>query len=294
MPVSLPRIAVVIACHNRRAQTLACLNGLHAGNVDRHGQAIANLQVILVDDGSSDGTATAVSAAFPSTAILRGDGNLFWNRAMHWGLTRARVMQPDYYLWLNDDVRLNQDVLARLLATEVQVSAMSANGVIVVGSTADQTGRRSYGGALRTSAWRRFHFAPVFDAEQPIACTVLNGNCVLIPAAVFERVGNLDPAFEHAMGDTDYALRAHQAGVGVWLAPGFIGTCGTQPVVWQDTARPINERWANLRSRKGLPPQSWWHFTRRHAGWLAPLYFLSPYVKFWIQAARQRLRRQTS
>ena len=39
--------------------------------------------------------------------------------------------------------------------------------------------------------------------------------------------GNIDPVFEHAMGDTDYALRAGAAGVPVYVASGYVGLCST-------------------------------------------------------------------
>jgi GT2 family glycosyltransferase len=95
------------------------------------------------------------------------------------------------------------------------------------------------------------------------------------------KVGNLDPTFEHAMGDTDYALRARRAGVRAYVAPGIAGYCSVNPLKgsYFDRSLPLHRRWQLIRSRKGLPVRSWLRFTRRHGGWLWPIYFAWPYAK---------------
>src|SRR4051812_46438313 len=98
-------IAVLITCFNRRETTLACLRSLGrqalpAGYV---------LRVFLTDDGSSDGTGDAVRREFPDVTVLQGDGKLYWvgGTMMAWN-----AAQPaDFYLWLNDDVRLRAGAL---------------------------------------------------------------------------------------------------------------------------------------------------------------------------------------
>lgn len=279
------RMAVVMTSFNRRQKTMDCLKAL-SGSRDV-GQV--ELSGVLVDDGSSDGTAEAVRQAYPWVKIEHGDGSLFWCRGMHRAFGIAMERGFDYYLWLNDDTMLYPDTLARLFACEAERREHTGRPAIVVGSTVDEeTGKRTYGGERRAAWWRRTSFVGLQPRDEAQACESMNGNIVLIPAESAARVGNLDPAFEHAMGDTDYALRANRLGVGVWAAPGVHGTCGHNALgdTFLDSGLPLSGRWKRMLGRKGLPWRSWWVLTRRHAGPFWPVYFIWPYVRTVLSAAR--------
>jgi GT2 family glycosyltransferase len=124
-----------------------------------------------------------------------------------------------------------------------------------------------------------------FDAVPPATdarrCETFNGNVVLISAEVARRVGPIDAAFTHSMGDLDYGLRAGRHGCEVWLAPGTVGTCtgNPPPARWKDGSLPLRTRLALVRGPKGLPPREWFVFTRRYGGVGWPLYWASPYVR---------------
>ena len=77
-----PRIAVLMACHNRVVTTLCCLERLFNNN-------LADIDVWLVDDGSSDGTETRVRERFPSVNVIKGTGNLYWARGMRLAWEKA-------------------------------------------------------------------------------------------------------------------------------------------------------------------------------------------------------------
>lgn len=276
-------LAALLTCHNRRDATLACLEALHA----QQGVDLA-LTPVVVDAGSSDGTADAIASAYPDAVVLRRGPELFWNGGMRVAFDWARSQGFDDYLWLNDDTRLDPDALASLYATRDALPADPPT--IVAAATRDpETGALTYGGVQRTSRLRRtaFHRLPVSDVPRP--AETMNGNCVLISTAVAERVGNLDPAFTHHLGDFDYGLRARAAGCEVWIAPGTLGVCAKNP------ARPdrtLGQEWGAITGPKELPPKEWLVFTRRWAGPLWPAFFLSPYVqRLLAAAARWRPRR---
>lgn len=241
-----------------------------------------SLSTILVDDGSTDGTAEAVADEFPRVRIIRADGSLFWCRSMHRAFAEALPEGHDYYLWLNDDTLLQPDAVHRLLACERERRTAIGRPVIVVGSTVDaRTGEPTYGGEVRFSRWRRTAWRLVPPVATPSRVETMDGNLVLISSAAAERVGNLDPAFEHAMGDFDYGLRANAAGVEAWLAPGVHATCSLNPAqgTFQDTSLSPSARWRHFLSRKVLPWRSWLRFTRRHAGLGWPIFFAWPYLR---------------
>lgn len=284
-PASARRIVAVLTCHNRKALTLACLEAL-AQSADLAG---AHLQAILVDDASADGTASAVRARFPWVEVIDGQGNLYWNRGMHLGFGRALQRSATHYLWINDDTHVVPGALSGLIEHADALASKDGRPAIVVGATADRgTGQITYGGRVSTSRWRPFRYSLVWSDREPVPCQAMEGNCVLIPHAVAHHVGNLDPTFEHAMGDTDYGLRAREAGFGLYVAPGVVGYCSTNPTggTYFDTSLPFSRRWRLICSRKGLPVRSWLHFTRRHGGFLWPVQFFWPYAKLLASGLR--------
>lgn len=273
-----PAIVAVLTCFNRKALTLACLRALEVAAR----QAQVHVQAIVVDDASSDGTAAAIRAAHPWVEVVEGAGSLYWNRGMHQGFGRALERQADFYLWLNDDTELLPDAVQRLIDQHAHLQRTQGEPCIVVGATADRSsGRVTYGGRVARSRLRRFSYDITWSDTHPVPCEAIEGNCVLIARDVAQRVGNLDPAFEHAMGDTDYGLRARRLGVRSFVAAGVVGHCSTNPVAgsYFDESLPLRARWRLLRSRKGLPVRSWLRFTVRHGGPLWPLYFSWPYLR---------------
>ena len=278
------RIAALMACHNRVNCTTESVRSLKAQTISG-----SSVDLFLVDDGSSDGTAKAVLDIWPHATILTGDGNLFWCGGVRWAFAEAIRKDYDFYLWLNDDTMLEQDSLARMIDTYRMVAEETCGAAIVVGSTRDpETGLFTYGGWTRFRkptgliSWRK---TPP-HMEMPLACHTMNGNCVLIPKSVVERIGNLDSAFIHSMGDLDYGLRAIKNGCRIFIAPGYYGTCSTNEQSASEAAipRPLSVRWKQLLGPKRFPVRAWGVFTYRHKG---PLWFcawLAPYVLFWLKA----------
>jgi GT2 family glycosyltransferase len=272
------RIAVLMTCFNRKRMTLEALDSLfcqkHVGDVD--------LFVYLVDDGSRDETSSAVAERFPQVSLLQGDGSLFWNGGMRKAFAQALAKGFDGYIWFNDDTRLDEDALHRLTACAREEPG-SLGAAIVVGSIRDpHTGEHSYGGVRKRALRFRLDFIPQLpDDHESVRCDTMNGNFTLIPASVAERLGNLDGAFRHQLGDFDYGLRATEAGIPVILAPGYYGCCSDNPAsgTWRDQSQPLSKRWRHLLSPKGAPIREWLLYTRRHFGWRWPLYALSPYIK---------------
>lgn len=271
-------IAVLMTCHNRRDKTLECLATLFKnGDVPN----IA-LDVYLVDDGSTDGTSMAVSSLYPNVKLIYGDGSLYWNGGMRIAFASAMAKGFDFYLWLNDDTFLFDDAVLNMLRTYEKVSEHGETNSIVVGSTRDIfTGHLTYGGEVRSSSWKPLAFKHVQPTTNPIRCITMNGNFVLIPKAAVAILGNLEQSFSHAMGDTDYGLRANAANIPLWVTPGFVGTCGhnSKSNTYLDKSLSLRTRFRKIFDVKGLPVAPWYVFTKRHGGFLWPLYFVWPYIK---------------
>ncbi len=292
-PMSRAAIVAVLTCFNRKVMTLACLDALGVA-AQRAG---VDLQAIVVDDASTDGTAAAVRDRFPWVEVVVGSGNLFWNRGMHEGFARAMQRPASHYLWINDDTHLVPGALSMLLRQAEELKQAQGRPVVLVGATAERdSGTLSYGGRVADSRWRPFRYRLVWSESRPVPCQAIEGNCVLIPREIALALGNLDPAFEHAMGDTDYGLRALAAGHRLFVASGIAGHCSPNPSAgtYFDTTLPLSTRWKLIRSRKGLPLRSWLRFSRRHGGALWPLHFAWPYAKVLLSGVRQPWRRRAT
>jgi hypothetical protein len=213
---------------------------------------------------------------------------------MRAALQRAFDDGHDAYLWLNDDTVLDPDALEVLLSTSAALARRGVRRAIVVGSTRDpQSGRVTYGGRERPSPrLRRLHFAVAPPGAEARPVETMNGNVVLVPSEVAERVGNLDAGFVHAFGDEDYGLRAWRAGCSVWLAPGTVGTC-PRDVPAPPGRRPLRQELAALRHLTGgLHPPSWRRFARRYGGPAWPVYYASPYLRRTVAVLTAHVRRR--
>jgi GT2 family glycosyltransferase len=290
MIMSCPKIAILMACHNRKQKTLACLRAVFSQKAD------VNIQVILLDDGSTDGTGADVACEFPTVSIIKGNGNLYWNKGMHLAFETAMKEGYDYYMWLNDDTLLYTDALQNLTKEIQKLEMQIGKAVILVGSTIDPlTGTLSYGGSRRVSKWHPDR-SKIIDPSpiESIPCDTFNGNCVLIADAAARITGNLDWRFAHAMGDNDYGLRAKKKGVAVFVAPGFIGKCSRNESrnTWLDASLPLLVRLKKKESRKGLPFMSQFIYCVRHAGLLGVFIAFLPYLNLLRTHVEYRLTKK--
>ncbi len=260
-------VATLLTVHNRRAQTLSCLRSLLSQEISGEVQ----VDVFLVDDGCTDGTAAAVKELFPNVNIISGDGSLFWNRGMYlaWNVASGE-RDYDYYLWLNDDVKLLKLALRRLLAQ----SAIHDNNAIIVGAT--QNERRdelTYGGRIGWS------IAPCNGIAHEV--DQFNGNIVLVPRYVYEKLGNIDDYYRHSKGDIDYSIRARKAGVKIYQCGEVLGICEAHTMIddWCNPAIPFSKRWRLMHMPNGMPPHEIFHLEKQENVIMAAIHFCTVYLR---------------
>lgn len=265
-----PRIAVLMTCFNRRELTLGCLETL------RHQPFFREEDLFLVDDGSSDGTGQAVLAAMPGAHVVRGDGSLFWNGGMRlaWDSAKASGIggtgKPfDFYLWLNDDVRLAPEVLGMLVSDADAVAPRGAPVIVAAALTEPGLETITYGAHVRPDAGKPLRLSMVAPKGSPVPVDTVSGNVVLVSAAAEALLGNMHPGFEHIYGDLDYGFRARKAGVPMALASRLGGTCGANPLDGSSLDSGMGKldrlrrRWAE---DKKVHARDWRRFVALHGG----------------------------
>lgn len=261
-------ISIAMASFNRRETTLRSLASLYA----QAGVGVRwDFTVHLLDDNSSDGTRAAVEDRYPEVNVLSGNGNLFWGGGMAVAMESALAQSPDFLLMLNDDVELEPDAIAMVLAEYAKACETAGNPMqVVVGSVSDPvTGAISYSGFRRTHRRDPSKISRVTPSPLDMTpCDTMNGNFVLIPKAITDRLGTVDPVFVHQLGDIDYGYRVVRAGGGLWIARKPVGTCAPNNRVmpFRKPGLGFLERCRVMNHPLGLPLRSWITFMWRWGG----------------------------
>ncbi|WP_397445425.1 glycosyltransferase family 2 protein [Polaribacter sp. R77954] len=253
------KIAVLLACYNRKVKTLNCLKSLYEATLPRE----FTLDIFLVDDNSTDGTTAAVNQSYPKVNVIEGNGNLFWNRGMFkaWEVASMNY-EYDFYLWLNDDVKLFKNSIVLMLEASEKTSFSS----LICGPTCSEFEKTiTYGGS---KIGEKGLVIPNGKIQE---CRIIHGNFVLVPRIVYDKIGNLDWSFKHAIGDFDYGLRAIKVGFKNYITSDYIGTCESNPTLpkWCLKETHIKNRFQLLYSPLGYAePIPFFIYEKRHFGLL--------------------------
>jgi GT2 family glycosyltransferase len=196
----MTKVAAVVLSWNGREDTLACLRSLEGEGVD----------VIVVDNASSDGTADAITGV----ELIRNDRNLGYAGGMNVGIRAALERGAEAVLLLNNDVEVEPGAIAALAAAgdgagavcPVVVFADAPERVWYAGASFDP--RRGYNGRHRTE---------IGDAT--VETERICGAAVLIPRATIESVGSFDEALFAYFEDADWSQRAREAGLQLLVTP---------------------------------------------------------------------------
>lgn len=245
------KIAAILTCFNRKEKTRKCLDSLF--------EIVPDCDVYITDDNSTDGTSKMLKQNFPKVYVIAGNGNLFWSRGMYTAWQEAIKDDYDFYLWLNDDVELYSYFFQELM----DCYQFCGRNCIITGLIENfEKTEILYGGSDSNKSL-------LCSDGKPQKVSFMNGNVVLIPKPVVDKIGILDSKLHHDLGDVDYGLTAIEHGIGVYttrkpIAAGYKNDfCRVRK--WGVS---LKQRLKILNSPLGSPPSINFYFRKKHFGLL--------------------------
>ena len=187
------KVFVVTACHNRKELTSQLANTLLM-------QTYKDVVFLLVDDGSTDGTAEAVKNIFNNTIVLQGDGNLWWGGAMH-----------KAYKWLLDHIGnsvYEKDYIERGL----KVLAEHESTMVTGSGYSLHTGERFDGSFLSK-------YNDIILMEENNYGEIATTRSLFMRIKDLKRVGGFRPILlPHYLSDFEFTFRGNKRGVKIYCS----------------------------------------------------------------------------
>ena len=281
------KIIALTTCHNRKNKTLNALDSLHNQELSSD----VNLDIVVVDDGSTDGTSEAISSKYDDVTLIQGSGALYWNGGMQFGW-QEYVSDKDFdkLLLFNDDIQLYKNALSNLIETAKNLEKKGISKFAVVGAfkyKAKGSYHTSYGGVVRSTWWHPLKFKKLDPGQNDYYfCDTLNMNFAIISKKAIDSIGFLSPDYKHRMADYDFGLRLNKSGGKVVLAPGYVGECSRNPIKGSvfEPGLTFKERWSRLTNIKNQDPSERALYYRRHGGIFWPFYWVVPYARISLES----------
>jgi GT2 family glycosyltransferase/glycosyltransferase involved in cell wall biosynthesis len=201
-------VAAVVLNHQTPGLTLHCVRALERGS--RRPDSM-----VVVDNGSHDGSVPFIQAACPSATLVALPSNTGFAAGCNVGIRKAMELGADLVLLANSDVELLPNALQKLEeALHASPTAGMAGPLVIQGSV---SGRVESGGMTFdtfSGRMRLLRHGARAEQEAPgtVAVQALSGCAILIRRAVLEQVGLLAEEYFFGFEDLDFCLRASRSG----------------------------------------------------------------------------------
>lgn len=287
------KIAILLTSYNRKEKTLRCLERINS--LAKNTALRIDLEIYLLDDASTDGTAEAVTKArwnYP-VHLLKGSGSLYWAGGMREAWKTALLKGSyDGYLWLNDDTLVLPGFFEELLFTEQYCIRRYGMPGIYIGSThSEKTGRFTYGGRRYKNKFFGT-LADVVPSDSIQTCELANGNITYISDEVVRKIGIIPQQYIHGVADYHYTYLAYTKHLPLLVMRGYRGMCEDDHEnegYGKFFTLSFRERKAYLYAPRGLQFRENLLFQRRFFWWRYPLVFLTGWFKILFPFAYSKV-----
>jgi GT2 family glycosyltransferase len=212
-----PRVSVILVTWSQREDALACIASLEK-------TSHTPLDIIVVDNGSLDGTVTAVRRAFPQVSVIEAGRNLGFAAANNLGIRAALGQDPAFVFLLNTDTVVDPEIFVHLLRAAASDPKLGVLGPKMY--FFDEPDRIWFAGGRTdpdTGFSRHFRYGeveiPGHEGGEVVDCSFVTGAGMFVRTEVFRRAGVMDETFFHTTEDNDLCIRASRAGYRLACVP---------------------------------------------------------------------------
>ena len=264
-------VYIIIPVHNRKQITLNCLRILD------HLDYLSLYHIVVVDDGSIDGTADAIQQTYPQVKVLSGDGTLWWTGAIVLGMKFAMQQDAAVIIWLNDDTIPDSQTIPTLIkACRTHPTTIASAQCYSDSSLTTPT----YGAQRRRWLSIKLLFTP---RDRIQICDALSGNLVCFSSDLIRTIGYPDAMrIPHCQADIVYTYQAKKAGFVPTVYGDAIAICDMNPldIGWINSPVAMMKRWKMLGSPKSnLYPPAYWYYCQQFYGMWGILPFINVYLR---------------
>jgi GT2 family glycosyltransferase len=210
------KVWIIVLNWNGREDTLACLRSLDNAALPE------GTEILVVDNGSSDGTENAVRRAHPNVQVLQTGSNLGFAGGNNAGIAFALERGADAVLLLNNDTEVDPGFLGPMVATMQGDPRTGIVGAAIAYHHAPQKLWAFGGGRFDiATGWVRHVTHPV-EPDRLVTAGYrhfyVTGCAMLLKRELVEEIGTLSTEYFHFCEDVDLCLRARAAGWGLKVA----------------------------------------------------------------------------
>lgn len=264
------KVAVLIPVFNGLDYTKKALKEIF-DQLNGLGEVSKVFGVVIIDDGSTDGSSEWIMANFPEVSIAKGDGNLWWSGSINKGAKLA-FSDPDvtHVLWWNNDILPAKDYFKNLLKILKDIDENTiAGSKIYVAEKPDEIW--AMGGLFDpvkgTKEMEAFHVKDSEEYQSVKDVQWLPGMGTLVPKTAFDKIGFLDDVnFPQYHGDSDFTYRAYSRGFKIKVFPDLkiFNNTGNTGMKYPETFSQLKESLGSLKSNYNIKKDL--KFYRIHAG----------------------------
>jgi GT2 family glycosyltransferase len=259
-----PLVSVIIPTFNRKNDLLSCLNSIKDSTY-------TNLEIIVVDNASTDGTYDAVKETFPNVKLIRNEKNLGVTGGRNRGAIESK---GDYLLFLDHDMVIDRQMIEELLKVLESDTSIGVAGPVIY--YYDEPSKVWAAGTSIDILTGKVRFNTFDSSEvninEPFDVQVLPA-AFMVKRDVLHKVGLFDDVFFAVYEDTDFCFRIKEAG--------FRVVCVPKAKAWHKVPTDLKEQELHVLSRSYYIARNRIIFMKKHAKPINFIVFLTLFVPIY-------------